>query len=65
LGLGPVAERVAAEFGVDDAVLQLRIEPIASTGIDELVAWVGPTVQRYLTSPTAFGSGTSLSPTAN
>jgi AcrR family transcriptional regulator len=72
---GPVAERVAAEFGVDDAVLrvelvashlmglafaryQLRIEPIASVGIDELVAWVGPTVQRYLTGPTILGSGT-------
>jgi AcrR family transcriptional regulator len=69
---GPVAERVAAEFGVDDAVLrvelvashlmglafaryQLRIEPIASVGIDELVAWVGPTVQRYLTGPTSVG----------
>ncbi|VEG38141.1 TetR family regulator [Mycolicibacterium flavescens] len=63
---GPVAERVASEFGVDDAVLrvelvtvhlmglafaryQLRIEPIASTSIDDLVAWIGPTVQRYLT----------------
>jgi AcrR family transcriptional regulator len=66
---GPVAERVAAEFGVDDAVLrvelvashlmglafaryQLRIEPIASTSVDDLVAWIGPTVQRYLTGPT-------------
>jgi AcrR family transcriptional regulator len=69
---GPVAERVAAEFGVDDAVLrvelvashlmglafaryQLRIEPIASVGIDDLVAWIGPTVQRYLTGPTVLG----------
>ena len=66
---GPVAARVAAEFGVDDAVLrvelvashlmglafaryQLRIEPIASTSVDDLVAWIGPTVQRYLTGPT-------------
>jgi AcrR family transcriptional regulator len=66
---GPVAERVASEFGVDDAVLrvelvashlmglafaryQLRIEPMASVGVDDLVAWVGPTVQRYLTGPT-------------
>lgn len=65
---GPVAERVATEFGVDDAVLrvelvtvhlmglafaryQLRIEPVASTSIDDLVAWIGPTVQRYLTGP--------------
>ncbi|MDV3126596.1 TetR family transcriptional regulator [Mycobacterium sp. 21AC1] len=65
---GPVAERVAAEFGVDNAVLrvelvtvhlvglafaryQLRIEPMASAGVDELVEWVGPTVQRYLTDP--------------
>jgi AcrR family transcriptional regulator len=68
---GPVAERVATEFGVDDAVLrvelvashlmglafaryQLRIEPMASAGVEELVAWVGPTVDRYLTGPT-FG----------
>ena len=68
---GPVADRVATEFGVDDAVLrvelvashlmglafaryQLRIEPMASAEVDELVAWVGPTVQRYLTAPT-FG----------
>jgi AcrR family transcriptional regulator len=72
---GPVAERVAAEFGVSDAVLrvelvashlmglafaryQLRIEPIASVGVDDLVAWIGPTVQRYLTGPTSLGSGT-------
>ncbi len=66
---GPVAERVAAVFGVDNAVLrvelvashlmgfafaryQLRIEPLASAGVDELVAWIGPTVQKYLTGPT-------------
>ena len=66
---GPVAERVAAVFGVDNAVLrvelvashlmgfafaryQLRIEPLASAGVDELVAWIGPTVQQYLTGPT-------------
>ena len=71
---GPVAERLAAEFGVDDAVLrvelvashlmglafaryQLRIEPIASTGVDDLVAWIGPTVQRYLTGPTPTAEG--------
>lgn len=71
---GPVAERVASEFGVDDAVLrvelvashlmglafaryQLRIEPMASIGIDDLVAWVGPTVQHYLTGPTSVGPG--------
>jgi hypothetical protein len=65
---GPMAKRVGAEFGVDNAVLrvelvashlmglafarcQLRIEPIASIGIEDLVAWIGPTVQRYLTDP--------------
>jgi AcrR family transcriptional regulator len=65
---GPIAERVAAEFGVEDAVLrvelvashlmglafaryQLRIEPMASTSVDDLVAWIGPTVQRYLAGP--------------
>jgi AcrR family transcriptional regulator len=67
---GPLAGRVAAEFGVDDAVLrvelvashlmglafaryQLRIEPMASTSVDDLVAWIGPTVQRYLNGPRA------------
>jgi AcrR family transcriptional regulator len=65
---GPIAERVAAEFGVADAELrvelvashlaglafaryQLRIEPIASSSVEQLVGWVGPTVQRYLTDP--------------
>jgi hypothetical protein len=65
---GPIAERVAAEFGVADAELrvelvashlaglafaryQLRIEPIASATIDDLVTWLGPTVQRYLADP--------------
>jgi AcrR family transcriptional regulator len=63
---GPMAKRVAAEFGVADAELrvelvashlmglafaryQLKIEPIASAPVDDLVAMVGPTVQRYLT----------------
>jgi AcrR family transcriptional regulator len=63
---GPIAKRVAAEFGVADAELrvelvashlaglafaryQLKIEPIASTSIDDLITWLGPTVQRYLT----------------
>jgi AcrR family transcriptional regulator len=65
---GPIAERIAAEFGVADAELrvelvashlaglafaryQLRIEPIASSSVEQLVGWVGPTVQRYLTDP--------------
>src|ERR1700741_1468348 len=64
---GPIAKRVAAEFGAADAELrvelvashlaglafaryQLKIEPIASTSIEDLVAWLGPTVQRYLTA---------------
>jgi AcrR family transcriptional regulator len=65
---GPVAKRVAAEFGVADAELrvelvashlaglafaryQLKLEPIASTAVEDVVAWIGPTVQRYLTAP--------------
>jgi len=65
---GPVAQRLAAQFGVADAELrvelvashlaglafaryQLKIEPIASAAIEDLVAWLGPTVQRYLTAP--------------
>ena len=63
---GPIAKRIAAEFGVADAELrvelvashlaglafaryQLKIEPIASSTVEELVGWLGPTVQRYLT----------------
>ncbi|WP_068184184.1 TetR family transcriptional regulator [Mycobacterium sp. UM_CSW] len=63
---GPIAKRVATEFGVADAELrvelvashlaglafaryQLKIEPLASTSVDDLVGWLGPTVQRYLT----------------
>lgn len=65
---GPIAERVAAQFGVADAELrvelvashlaglafaryQLKIEPMASAAIDDLVNWLGPTVQRYLADP--------------
>jgi len=72
---GPVAQRVATEFGVADAELrvelvashliglafaryQLKIEPTASADIEDLVAWVGPTVQRYLADPSpALGRG--------
>src|SRR6201993_645467 len=66
---GPIAKRVAAEFGVADAELrgelvashlaglafaryQLKIEPLASAAIEDLVVWLGPTVQRYLADPT-------------
>ncbi|VBA32720.1 putative HTH-type transcriptional regulator YbiH [Mycobacterium attenuatum] len=46
------AELVASHLaGLAFARYQLKIEPIASTGVDELVAWLGPTVQRYLTAP--------------
>ncbi|MGA5542439.1 TetR family transcriptional regulator [Mycobacterium sp. NPDC051198] len=37
--------------GLAFARYQLKIEPMASASIDELVAWMGPTVQRYLTDP--------------
>jgi AcrR family transcriptional regulator len=63
---GPIATRVAEEFGVADAELrvelvashlaglafaryQLKIEPLASTTVEDLVGWLGPTLQRYLT----------------
>lgn len=37
--------------GLAFARYQLKIEPMASASIDDLVAWIGPTVQRYLTDP--------------
>jgi hypothetical protein len=66
--VGPVAKRIATEFGVTDAELrvelvashlvglafaryQLKIEPLATAGIEQLVAWMGPTIERYLTDP--------------
>jgi len=46
-------ELVASHLmGLAFARYQVRIEPIASTGVDEPVAWIGPTVQQYLTGPT-------------
>ena len=43
-------ELVASHLaGLAFARYQLKIEPIASAAIDDLVAWLGPTVQRYLT----------------
>ena len=35
----------------------LRLEPIASASTDELVATVGPTLQRYLTGPLTLTEG--------
>lgn len=29
----------------------IKLEPVASAGAEEIVAWVGPTLQRYLTDP--------------
>lgn len=37
--------------GLAFARYQLKIEPMASASVDDLVAWIGPTVQRYLTDP--------------
>lgn len=37
--------------GLAFARYQLKIEPLASANADELVEWVGPTMQRYLTEP--------------
>jgi hypothetical protein len=46
-------ELVASHLmGLAFARYQLRIEPVASAGVDELVAFVGPTVQQYLMGPT-------------
>lgn len=43
-------ELVASHLaGLAFARYQLRLEPIASAAVEDLVAWVGPTVQRYLT----------------
>ena len=47
-------ELVASHLiGLAFARYQLKIEPIASTGIDQLVTAIGPTVERYLTDSSA------------
>ena len=44
------ASLVASQIvGVLVARYAVRIEPLASADVDELVAWLAPTVQRYLT----------------
>jgi len=48
-------ELVASHLtGLAVARYQLKIEPIASATIDYLVAWVGPTVERYLAHPSPY-----------
>lgn len=50
-------ELVASHLiGLAFARYQLKIEPMASVGINQLVASIGPTVERYLTDPTAVAS---------
>lgn len=45
-------ELVASHLaGLAFARYQLKIEPVASADIEDLVAWIGPTVQRYLSDP--------------
>jgi AcrR family transcriptional regulator len=45
-------ELVASHLiGLAFARYQLKIEPIASADIEDLVAWLGPTIQRYLADP--------------
>jgi hypothetical protein len=47
-------ELVASHLmGLAFARYQLKIEPIASASIEDIVEWAGPTVQRYLTDPRA------------
>jgi len=33
----------------------VRVEPLASAGREQVVAWIGPTIQRYLTGPPPDG----------
>jgi hypothetical protein len=45
-------ELVASHMaGLAFARYQLKIEPIASAAIEDLVVWLGPIVQHYLTDP--------------
>jgi hypothetical protein len=52
----PRAQTRAALIGTELVGLALArfvlsVEPIASADLDTLVAWYGPTLQRYLTGP--------------
>ncbi|MEQ4208955.1 TetR family transcriptional regulator [Actinopolymorpha sp. B17G11] len=47
------AELVGSQLmGIALARYVVRIEPLASASPDTVVAWLGPTLQRYLTDPT-------------
>ncbi|WP_431914728.1 TetR family transcriptional regulator [Nonomuraea jabiensis] len=71
--LQPSLDRLAGEYGMDDAELrlelvmtylmglviaryQLKLDHIAAADREDLVAWHGPTVQHYLTSPAPASS---------
>jgi tetracycline repressor-like protein len=43
--------------GLAFARYQLKLEPIASTTVEDVVAWAGPTVHRYLTAPSPHLDG--------
>ena len=46
------AELVASHLiGLAFARYQLKIEPLASAAIEQLVDWMGPTIEHYLTDP--------------
>lgn len=48
-------ELVASHLiGLAFARYQLKLEPIASTGVDQLVASIRPTIERYLADPAAL-----------
>lgn len=38
-------------FGLAGVCLMLEAEPLASADVEEIVGWVGPTIQRYLDPP--------------
>jgi AcrR family transcriptional regulator len=53
------AELVGSQLmGLALARYVVGIEPLASASPDTIVAWLGPTVQRYLTGPTPSAGGT-------
>jgi hypothetical protein len=49
-------------IGVVMARYVLRVEPLASASPEEVVAAVGPTVQRYLTGPVHLPTGPATAP---
>ncbi|GAA2414098.1 hypothetical protein GCM10010404_85210 [Nonomuraea africana] len=51
-------------MGLAVARYGVRVEPVASAGYDDIVAWAGPIVQSLLDGDPSAGPGSGMRPSA-